>query len=162
VDVSSSQENLLDVELENLQFQGGSLIGNTGVRTSSTLVFRRGDILFGRLRPYLKKWWLSDVSGIRSGEIWAIRAPSLNSYFSYCYVQSPVFLFFAMQTSGTKMPRASWENISKAQGYFPLDGKEQQKIGEFLKILDLLIAAHEEKLNLLKKQKQAYLQKMFV
>lgn len=40
--------------------------------------------------------------------------------------------------------------------------KEQKKIAQFLESLDFLMAAHEKKLNLLKKQKQAYLQKMFV
>jgi len=40
--------------------------------------------------------------------------------------------------------------------------KEQQKIGTLFKQLDNLIALHQQKLNLLKKQKQAFLQKMFI
>ncbi|AQU49764.1 restriction endonuclease subunit S [Leuconostoc mesenteroides subsp. mesenteroides] len=40
--------------------------------------------------------------------------------------------------------------------------EEQQKVGSFFQQLDNLIALHQQKLNLLKKQKQAFLQKMFI
>lgn len=43
----------LDVELENLISNSGILVGDTSVRTQTTSSFRKGDILFGRLRPYL-------------------------------------------------------------------------------------------------------------
>lgn len=51
--------------------------------------------------------------------------------------------------------------FSELEIYKPI-AAEQQKIGSFFKQLDTTIALHQKKLELLKKQKQAYLQKMFI
>lgn len=153
----------IDIELENLQEDGG-LVGDTTVRTNSTSVFRRGDVLFGRLRPYLRKWWLATESGIRSGEIWAIYSPSrvLTSSFVYALVQSPIFLQVALITSGTKMPRSDWENIASAAGSLPCSNDEQARIGDFFNKLNNLIAASCRKIELLERCKDAYLQLLFI
>ncbi|KFI86807.1 type I restriction enzyme specificity protein [Bifidobacterium pullorum subsp. saeculare DSM 6531 = LMG 14934] len=153
----------IDIELENLQEDGG-LVGDTTVRTNSTSVFRRGDVLFGRLRPYLRKWWLATEPGIRSGEIWAIYSPSrvLTSSFVYALVQSPIFLQVALITSGTKMPRSDWENIASAAGSLPCSNDEQARIGDFFNMLDNLIAASWRKIELLERCKAAYLQLLFI
>ena len=153
----------IDIELENLQEDGG-LVGDATVRTNSTSVFRRGDVLFGRLRPYLRKWWLATESGIRSGEIWAIYSPSrvLISSFVYALVQSPIFLQVALITSGTKMPRSDWENIASEAGSLPCSNDEQARIGNFFNKLDNLIAASCRKIELLERCKDAYLQLLFI
>ena len=153
----------IDIELENLQEDGG-LVGDTTVRTNSTSVFRRGDVLFGRLRPYLRKWWLATEPGIRSGEIWAIYSPSrvLTSSFVYALVQSPIFLQVAIITSGTKMPRSDWENIASAAGSLPCSNDEQARIGDFFNKLNNLIAASCRKIELLERCKDAYLQLLFI
>ena len=153
----------IDIELENLQEDGG-LVGDATVRTNSTSVFRRGDVLFGRLRPYLRKWWLATESGIRSGEIWAIYSPSrvLISSFVYALVQSPIFLQVALITSGTKMPRSDWENIASEAGSLPCSNDEQARIGDFFNKLDNLIAASCRKIELLERCKDAYLQLLFI
>ena len=83
----------LDVELENLISNSGILVGDTSVRTQTTSSFRKGDILFGRLRPYLNKWWLAEKDGVKSGEIWALETSSkYSNSFAYLLVQSRKFL----------------------------------------------------------------------
>ena len=39
---------------------------------SSKFVFKKGDILFGKLRPYLRKIYLSKIDGVCSTDIWVI------------------------------------------------------------------------------------------
>ncbi|MCW2279776.1 restriction endonuclease subunit S [Lactococcus lactis] len=151
----------VDIELENLVTDMGQIVGDTSVRTQTNSVFRRGDTLFGRLRPYLNKWWLSDTDGVKSGEIWAFYPSEKNvEKFIYVLVQGKNFLDSANQSTGTKMPRADWNKVSTADVFIP-DFKEQEKIGTFLSTLDQTIAFQQQKLEKMKSMKSAYLSEMF-
>lgn len=150
----------VDIELENL-IEGGGLQGDISLRTSSTSVFREHDTLFGRLRPYLRKFWLADISGVKSGEIWALFSPTLKSEFLYALTQSAQFLNPALQTAGTKMPRAEWKAIAEACFTIP-ETDEQEKIGQLFRQLEHLTAVETRKIDLLSVKKKALLQKMFV
>lgn len=131
------------------------------MRTASTSVFREHDTLFGRLRPYLRKFWLADISGVKSGEIWALFSPTLKSEFLYALTQSAQFLNPALQTAGTKMPRAEWKAIAEACFTIP-ETDEQEKIGQLFRQLEHLTAVETRKIDLLSVKKKALLQKMFV
>lgn len=150
----------VDIELENL-IEGGGLQGDISLRTASTSVFREHDTLFGRLRPYLRKCWLADISGVKSGEIWALFSPTLKSEFLYALTQSAQFLNPALQTAGTKMPRAEWKAIAEACFTIP-ETDEQEKIGQLFRQLEHLTAVETRKIDLLSVKKKALLQKMFV
>lgn len=63
--------------------------------------------------------------------------------------------------SGSTFLEISNHQLAKAPVYIP-DSSEQAEIARFFQTLDSLIAAAERKVNLLKKKKQAYLQKMFI
>ena len=143
---NASQESIcVDIELENLESNTGRIIGDTTVRTQTTSRFVAGDILFGRLRPYLNKWWLADVDGVKSGEIWAFRTESkFSNLFAYLIIQTPLFLDSANTTSGTKMPRADWKLLCDLAINIPTL-PEQQKIGSFFRQLDSLITLHQYK-----------------
>lgn len=130
----------LDVELENLISNSGILVGDTSVRTQTTSLFRKGDILFGRLRPYLNKWWFAEKDGVKSGEIWALETSSeYSNFFAYLLVQSRKFLETANITSGTKMPRADWRSLTAITFNFP-SKPEQTHLGLFFRRLDSQIA----------------------
>ena len=66
-----------------------------------------------------------------------------------------------LQTQGTSIKGISKAELLNAKISFPFIS-EQAKIGNFFQTLDSLIAAAERKVSLLKKKKQAYLQKMFI
>ena len=135
----------IDIELENLESNTGRIIGNTSVRTMSNTLFKAGDILFGKLRPYLNKWWFSDREGVKSGEIWAFRCyEDCSSRFVYSIIQSNTFLDEVNVTSGTKMPRANWQTVSNINISTP-SIEEQTAIGNFFKLLDDAIASHQRK-----------------
>ena len=62
------------VELEHIGQGNGTLEGYSDARDrlSSKYRFQAGDVLFGRLRPYLRKYWRADRAGVCSTEIWPL------------------------------------------------------------------------------------------
>lgn len=75
--------------------------------------FAPGDILFGKLRPYLAKYWLADRAGTAGGDIHVYRPEDGTDprYLKYV-VGSRNFVRFAEAASkGTKMPRAEWTSL---------------------------------------------------
>ena len=151
----------LDVELENLISNSGILVGDTSVRTQTTSLFLKGDILFGRLRPYLNKWWFAEKDGVKSGEIWALETSSeYSNFFAYLLVQSRKFLETANITSGTKMPRADWRSLTAITFNFP-SKPEQTHLGLFFRRLDSQIAESRAELEKSRQLKKAMLAKMF-
>lgn len=151
----------LDVELENLVSNSGILIGDTSVRTQTNSLFKQGDILFGRLRPYLNKWWLANQDGVKSGEIWALETnPNYSNLFTYRLIQSEKFLQIANVTSGTKMPRADWKNVAKISFRLP-EKPEQIAIGQFFRQLDEMLTLAEQKHAQTVQLKKAMLGKLF-
>ena len=157
-----SQDYSVDIELENLESNTGRIIGNTSVRTMSNTLFKKGDILFGKLRPYLNKWRFADQEGVKSGEIWAFSCrEGYSNRFIYCVIQSNGFLDEVNITSGTKMPRADWKTVSNIKITIPTI-EEQTTIGNFFRQLDAAIASHQRKLEHMQTLKKGLLQQMFV
>ncbi len=82
---------------------------------STKLLFKKGDILFGKIRPYFHKVGVAPLDGVCSSDAIVIR-PRKPAYFAIvlCCVSSDDFVSHATQTSqGTKMPRANWDVLIK-------------------------------------------------
>jgi type I restriction enzyme, S subunit len=78
---------------------------------STKLAFKKGEILFGKIRPYFHKVGVAPVDGVCSTDAIVI-VPRDAEYFGLvlCCVSSDDFVSHATQTSqGTKMPRADWD-----------------------------------------------------
>ncbi|WP_207216352.1 restriction endonuclease subunit S [Bifidobacterium pseudolongum] len=157
--IANPPKDIVDVELENL-IEGGGLQGDLSLRTASTSVFHEHDTLFGRLRPYLRKFWFANTSGVKSGEIWSLYSSTLKPEFLYALTQSAQFLNQALQTAGTKMPRAEWKTIVEAYFAVP-QAEEQEKIGILFQKLEQLIDAEKRKLHLLQERKRSLLKGIF-
>nr|WP_256440572.1 restriction endonuclease subunit S [Jeotgalicoccus sp. WY2] len=123
--------------------------------------FNSGDILFGKLRPYLKNWLLADFDGIAVGDFWVLRPNDNNSELIYALIQGEKYQQIANLSTGTKMPRSDWEIVSNTKFALPASNKEQQKIGQFFKHLDEMIAIQQRKIDKTKALKSAYLAEMF-
>lgn len=77
--------------------------------------FQKDDILFGKLRPYFHKVCLTSSNGICSTDILVIR-PKKEFYFSLVALHTfdPIFVEYAnVRSTGTRMPRASWKDMSE-------------------------------------------------
>ena len=82
---------------------------------STKLAFRKGEILFGKIRPYFHKVGVAVVDGVCSTDAIVI-VPKKPEYFALVLacVSSDLFVSHATQTSqGTKMPRANWDVLTK-------------------------------------------------
>jgi type I restriction enzyme, S subunit len=82
---------------------------------STKLVFKKGEILFGKIRPYFHKVGVAPLDGICSSDVIVIQ-PKDEQYFALVLacVSSEAFVDHATQTSqGTKMPRANWYVLVK-------------------------------------------------
>lgn len=102
--------------------------------TTFTKVFRKGQMLFGRRRAYLRKAAVADFDGICSGDIIVMKAkpthllPDLLPFI----VQSEGFFDFAIHTSaGSLSPRTKWTHLASYEFALPpMD--EQRRIAEML------------------------------
>ena len=160
----SNEAGFPRLEYEDIISGSGKLNKDIYKKESSKtgIGFEAGDILFGKLRPYLKNWLLADFQGIAVGDFWVLRSDVTDSKFLYYLIQTPKYYEVANQSTGTKMPRSDWNVVSKTEFLIPDDKLEQQKIGEFFANIDNLITLHQRKLTHLQKQKKALLQQMFV
>lgn len=127
------------IGLEHIQ-QNSLYLNGYGVASevsSSKAKFKKGDILFGKLRPYLRKVIVAPFDGVCSTDIWVVRAKeSVNQLFLYYWMASEDFIDFSMQGSeGTKMPRAKWEHVSNHKIPF-FDKSEQRAIATALSDVD--------------------------
>ena len=89
--------------------------------TSDKFIFEKGDLLFGRLRPYFHKVGVAPVNGICSTDI-AVLAPRNAAWYGYVLgtISSDDFVLHANRTStGTRMPRASWNTMGNHQLALP-------------------------------------------
>ena len=109
---SNVNPNTLCVELDHIGSGNGRLLkyGTAENSTSSKYRFSAGDVLFGRLRSYLRKFWHADKDGICTTEIWPLMVDSeqMDSGFLYAIVQSEKFIALTSVSYGTHMPRTDW------------------------------------------------------
>lgn len=161
---SSNNNQLPKVEFEDIIAGEGRLNKDISRKFDDRkgTLFEPDNILYGKLRPYLKNWLFSDFKGIALGDFWVFKSINSEPKFVYSLIQSDNYQRVANDTSGTKMPRSDWKKVSSSNFSIPTSLEEQQKIGSFFKQLDDTIALHQRKLDLLKEQKKGFLQKMFV
>lgn len=164
VRVSESMKNssFPNVEYEDVIPGRGKLNKNIFEKTNNKkgIRFLEGDVLYGKLRPYLKNWLLSDFKGIAVGDWWVLRSSGLDSKFLYNFIQTEKYQVVANRSTGTKMPRSDWETVKDSDIFFP-SNFEQKQIGNFFQTIDSLITLHQHKLDKLINLKMAYLSEMF-
>lgn len=105
--------------------------------TSIKYRFKKGDILFGKLRPYFRKVIIAPFDGICSTDIWVVRPKdAVDSRFLFYLMSSPDFIEVSSRASeGTRMPRAKWEFLAQMNVVLP-SLKVQRAIAHILGSLD--------------------------
>ena len=152
------------IELEHLEQQTGQIIGyaNSNEQNSVKSVFHKGDVLFGKLRPYLRKFALPEYDGVCSSEIWVLHPKSnIDSTFLFYLIQSESFIAAANISSGTKMPRAEWSKVSN-EGFFIPELSEQKRIADLFSAIDKRIVNATRTVNKMQSLKQGLLQQLFI
>lgn len=106
--------------------------------------FAPGDILFGKLRPNLRKCVQADRKGLCSTEILVLRPRDGHDprFVAQIVRGEQVFRFAERATEGTKMPRTSWGILSKIRLFAP-SSEEQRAIADVLDAVDAAIRETE-------------------
>jgi type I restriction enzyme S subunit len=149
------------VGLEHIESKTGRLIPDFPMMfEEDSKEFNSGDVLFGKLRPYLAKAILADFAGICSGELLVLRGNEIKPDLLHRLVLSDGFIQLVNSaTYGVKMPRAEWSMIGDIFIPIPKEEKEQIQIIAFLKKqttqFNELIAKSKTQITLLEEKKQA-------
>lgn len=157
------QIHLRCIELEHLSQGDGSILGyiDSAEQKSMKNEFEEGDVLFGKLRPYLRKYWLAKFRGVCSTEIWVLRAISdvCTKEYLFDIISSYNFVQKANVSSGSKMPRAEWDYVSKIPILTP-PLAEQRKIAEVLGVWDKAIEKQSQLIEQLTLRKRGLMQQL--
>jgi type I restriction enzyme S subunit len=110
--------------------------------------FRKGDILFGKLRPYFRKVIIAPFDGVCSTDIWVVRAKQgTDQKYLYYWMASEEFVETSSRASeGTKMPRAQWEFVEKIQQDLPYEPEQRATAG--------ILGALDDKIELNRRMNQ--------
>jgi type I restriction enzyme S subunit len=148
------------VGLEHLESGSPRLLGTapSSYSTSTNSIFRAGDVLFGKLRPYLRKSVGVAFDGYCSTDILVLRPHNgVDPGFAAKLLHSePVFAEAVATSIGTKMPRTSWAALSKLKVFCP-PTVEQPRVAEILDTLDEAIRRTEQVIAKLQQMKQGLL-----
>lgn len=160
---SSDNPDLPRIEYQDIISGEGRLNKdlNKNIDCRKGIVFETNDILYGKLRPYLKNWLHPNFNGIALGDFWVLQARNCDSKFLFSLVQSPKFQRVANDTSGTKMPRSDWKTVSQTEFSIPTSNDEQSAIGSLFRTLDDLLASYKDNLTNYQSLKATMLSKMF-
>ena len=127
---------------------------------STVNVFSKGDVLFGKLRPYLAKCVVADTDGVCSSEF-LVLAPSdevAPAYLNATMLMQEFIDAVDASTFGAKMPRADWGFIGQQRLPLP-PPDEQQAIADYLDAetarIDTLIHEKDELIGLLREWRQS-------
>ncbi len=130
--------NIKYVGLEHIEKNNGIIgYGSVDEVKSTKNVFKKGDLLYGKLRPYLNKHDVADFDGVCSTDILVYRTNEPATAFFINYLFSTVgFIQYTVENSnGINLPRTSSKAIANYQ--IPLPPLPEQK--EIVRILDTLL-----------------------
>ena len=134
--IDSPDETVNYIGLANIQSNTGELVNFQPVQgkeiLSSSPKFAKGDILFGRMRPYLNKVWIAEFDGICSGEalVFKPNKDKVDTQFLHALLLSQLTLDQVVPLqSGSSLPRVSSSDVLSIKLPIPKDLKKQQEIG---------------------------------
>jgi len=145
------------IGLEHIASGTSALLGtaHSGVSTGINSIFRKGDVLFGKLRPNLRKTFHSGFDGYCSTDILVLE-PVENmcpGFVGRVFQTNAVFAVALATSVGTRMPRTSWHDLRSVEVFVP-SLAEQQRIAEVLDTVDKAIQDTEKLVSKLQRMKQ--------
>jgi type I restriction enzyme, S subunit len=129
---------------------------------SSKFVFRTGDVLYGKLRPYLDKAALAEFDGVASTDLLVLRPRNDidADFLAYTMHSQPVLDHAIATTAGVNHPRTSWSALSAMEVYAP-PLNEQRRIVRILQPFRELHTATESKESALRRTKASVVESLF-
>ena len=162
--IEGSEDDRPYVGLESIESWTGALLRDfsaspIGKGTSLSNTFEPGDVLFGKLRPYLAKVWIAEFAGRSTTECIVMKPVEVEQRFlGYLCLSRGFIDAVDASTFGSKMPRADWDFIGNISVPVP-ETLQQRLIADYLDLetarLDALVAAKERVLGLLAEKRRA-------
>ena len=157
--LTESTKRTRKIGLENIESNTGKFILTETIFDGDGVDFDCGDILYGKLRPYLNKVWLAEFDGNAVGDFYVYRAINgyFNSFAKYLLMSSCFVGISNASTYGAKMPRVSSQFIHSL--HFPVPPlSEQKQIVSYLDAkcakIDKLITNITKEIECIKEYKQ--------
>lgn len=121
------------VGLENIESGTGKYLPTASEFEGNGIAFTTGDIVYGKLRPYLRKVWLAEFEGNAIGDFFVYRATDqcVNNYIKWVLLSTDFTNIVNQSTDGTKMPRVSADYINNLPFFLPTI-IEQERIAAYL------------------------------
>ena len=122
--------------------------------------FEKGDVLYGKLRPYLNKVIIADISGVGSTELIVL---SRNEFTKWIYLnfQLQRFLDYTKSmTAGTQHPRASWKDIKHYMVCIPKSSKEMDFIADRILSIEYNKKAQYSRIEKMERLKKSLMQNL--
>ncbi|MGI2014498.1 hypothetical protein [Shewanella oncorhynchi] len=160
---SESGEKIIYIGLEDVESGSGRYLpteGNSRQTEDSTVgVFEKGQVLYGKLRPYLRKAIIANFDGVCSTEFLVLQSEEvLPELLQSWLLSTNVTQQIEATCEGAKMPRADWEGIGNIPMPLP-PSTEQALIRDKVKTettrIDDLITKKNRFIELLKEKRQA-------
>ena len=131
------------IGLEHIEKNNGIIgFGSSDDVKSLKTIFELGDILYGKLRPYLNKHDIAKFSGICSTDILVYRAEDFNTakFINY-FMNTEKFIFYTVSNSkGINLPRISEKEVSGILVNVPTLSEQS----EIVRIIDGLFAKEQQ------------------
>ena len=122
--------------------------------------FEKGDVLYGKLRPYLNKLIIADISGVGSTELIVLRRNEFTKWI-YLNFQLQRFLDYTKSmTAGTQHPRASWNDIKHYMVCIPKSSKEMDFIADKILSIEYNKRTQQSKIEKLERLKKSLMQNL--
>ena len=154
VDSDSLKDSDWVLDLEDIDGDAGKVIAAVTFaerRSLSTKAsFQPGDVLYGKLRPYLNKVVIADRSGFCTTEIIPLRPQAfVAAGYLRLFLRSPYFLRFAAEKNyGMKMPRLGTKDLESSEIPLPPLAEQKRivaKVDELMALCDRLEAQQQER-----------------
>ena len=148
--ISQKSDNLAlpYIALDNIISWDGSFVPSDSASDGNSNLCAAGDVLFGKLRPYLAKGYIPNEDSLCSPEFIVLRPlADTNNKFLLYFLLSPQYIgYIRNQVAGTKMPRTNASQVGASDIKIPskfeqeaiaayLD-KECEKIGREIELLE--------------------------
>lgn len=142
------------LDLEDIEKNSGKLLQKKyGTKTTSNKsCFRKGDVLYGKLRPYLNKVLIADEDGCCSTEIVPISVSSaklkIDAEFLSYFLRSPYFVEYANGCAyGVKMPRLGTKDAKSAWVAIPPLAEQHRIVVRLQKVRSLVDTYRREEIQ---------------
>ncbi len=153
-----SDRELEQVGLENIESWSGNYINTKTVFSGEGIKFKVGDVLFGKLRPYLAKVYHAKFPGEAVGEFFVLRTSSSveSTFLFYWLINREHINIIDSSTYGAKMPRVDWDFMGNLPILIP-PAIEQAAITKFftseINKIEAVILKQQKIIELLKEHR---------